>query len=746
MILGMHRCGTSALARVLNLAGVELGDQVLGAHSCNRSGLWEHRAIVEANETILQSAGSSWFDVRPLPVGLRESAWDAATEQRIGAVLRDDFGDKPCWGLKDPRISLLLPLYRRVMASLSVAPLAIQMYRSPAEVAASLYKRDGIPRDVAGMLWLKYNLNAERDTRDLPRSFVAYADLIDNWREVLERIGRDVELDWQLDSAAQQAIDTFLDPGQHHQNSGGNWWSGEGDIAEMLGRARELLESTRNTDTQPAKWDALGKDFDGWIAARTRSLYQDECSGRRQPIDVIVPVYKGLKQTTHCLESLRKAANITPYEIIVVNDASPEPELAARLEDMASDLRISLFDNDKNIGFAATVNRAVALHPLRDVVLLNSDTEVANDWLDRMVSCANREQSTGTVTPFSNNATICGYPGYCRESELPVGWKTSDLDVVVAAANQGQAAKIPTAVGFCMYIKRACWNTVDGFDVQAFGRGYGEENDFCFKATALGWDHLLAADVFVYHEGGVSFSDISEKQQAAEEVLTRRYPGYPAIIRDFIARDSLRAFRERIDRRRMDSRGDAEARVIVAEKEAQNNFIMKTLQASYQLSSDLNAEIVRLSNEGNEMRALYTQAEQFVRERERDIHRLEQSVKRVQDSAEELKGFLKDRERDVRELRDALSEHQQALEQRESDLRNVLLERDDLAENRSHLQMELARTRVELDQLRAELARTNSELGRVYGSRSWKITAPLRRAQAIVQASRSRRIDVNKKN
>lgn len=127
-------------------------------------------------------------------------------------------------------------------------------------------------------------------------------------------------------------------------------------------------------------------------------------------IDVIIPVYKGLAQTRRCIESVLANARVSAFEIVAVDDASPDPDIARYLDELSAARRITLARNEQNLGFVQSVNRGMALHPDRDVVLLNSDTEVANDWLDRLQRAVYAYPDVGTVTPFSNNATICSYP------------------------------------------------------------------------------------------------------------------------------------------------------------------------------------------------------------------------------------------------------------------------------------------------------------------------------------------------
>jgi O-antigen biosynthesis protein len=268
-----------------------------------------------------------------------------------------------------------------------------------------------------------------------------------------------------------------------------------------------------------------------------------------QPIDVIVPVYRGLADTQRCVRSVLAARNATPFRLIVINDASPEPLLADWLREFAAtDARVVLIENDSNLGFVATVNRGMALSDANDVLLLNSDTEVANDWLDRMRRAAYCDRRVGTVTPFSNNATIFSYPKTCSGNALPYGHSTQSLDALFARTLAGEVIDVPTGVGFCMYVRRDCLAQVGLFDVAQFGKGYGEENDFCQRAQKAGWRNLHALDTFVTHSGGVSFGESKNARElAAMETLRRLHPGYERQVHEFVAADAAERFRQRVD-------------------------------------------------------------------------------------------------------------------------------------------------------------------------------------------------------
>ena len=269
-----------------------------------------------------------------------------------------------------------------------------------------------------------------------------------------------------------------------------------------------------------------------------------------RPIDVIVPVYRSLPATQRAIGSLLASRGAVPFEAVVVDDASPEPAISAWLRELSAQGAVTLLVNARNRGFVHSVNAALALHPERDVVLLNSDTEVAPGWLDRIVACAASDARRGTVTPFSNNATICSYPVFAARNSLPEGATTAMLDGLFASENAGVALEIPTAVGFCMYIARRCLDAVGAFDEQAFGLGYGEEVDFCMRASRAGWHHAHCADVFVFHEGEVSFGDSGmDRRAAAQRLIDERYPEFQPLVRDFIARDPAKPLRERVTAR-----------------------------------------------------------------------------------------------------------------------------------------------------------------------------------------------------
>src|SRR5208282_3447722 len=257
-------------------------------------------------------------------------------------------------------------------------------------------------------------------------------------------------------------------------------------------------------------------------------------------VDVIVPVYRGLAETRRCIESVLQSRPLNNAfgRLILVDDCIPEPELRRYLSDLADENGVLVLTNSSNMGFVTSVNRGMSAAECNDVVLLNSDTEVSGNWLDRLVAQAYNGPRIATVTPFSNNATICSYPDIGGKPDLPVGVSLQDIDFACRDANAGRAVELPTGVGFCMLVTRACLNEIGGFDVKVFGKGYGEEVDFCQRALQRGWRHLLAGDVFVFHVGEISFAASSDDRKAAAAALVRdRHPTYEAQVARWVERD-----------------------------------------------------------------------------------------------------------------------------------------------------------------------------------------------------------------
>ncbi len=124
-----------------------------------------------------------------------------------------------------------------------------------------------------------------------------------------------------------------------------------------------------------------------------------------------------------------------------------------------------------------------------------------------------------------------------------MGLSVHEVDAACLEANGGRSVEVPTTVGFCMYIRRDALRDVGLFDAETFGRGYGEENDFCMRAAARGWRHRLACDTFVYHEGRVSFGAGSNDLDGKADLLAARHPEFAGLVARHIRRDKVGPYR-----------------------------------------------------------------------------------------------------------------------------------------------------------------------------------------------------------
>jgi hypothetical protein len=246
----MHRSGTSAITRVLNLLGAEIGRDIYPANPNNPTGFWENNRILELHQRLLREIGYFWDDVRPLPEKWWHTAEAKRIHQQIITVLQDDFKKAELWVVKDPRISRLLKLWHGILAEVSCRPYFIIMFRHPLEVAASLKKRDNLPIEKCLLLWLEHLMDAEQETRNYPRVFVSFHEFMLDWKETMEKVSRVLQIEWPVDySDVQSSVDDFLDPDlKHHDASKEDSWT-ESNLPEDVRLAYDELVGEQNKPT-----------------------------------------------------------------------------------------------------------------------------------------------------------------------------------------------------------------------------------------------------------------------------------------------------------------------------------------------------------------------------------------------------------------------------------------------------------------------------------------------------------------
>lgn len=259
---------------------------------------------------------------------------------------------------------------------------------------------------------------------------------------------------------------------------------------------------------------------------------------------IIVPVFNAYEALDICLGSLLKTLP-AQAKVLLADDASSDPripDLLLQFKQRAK-FHVDITKRDNNLGFPANCNAAFKEAGDSDVLILNSDTVFTHGCLEKIMQCANRDAKIATITPWSNNAEICSYPKFCENNPLP-----ENLELMAEAAaliESDQLPDLPTAMGFCMWIRRAALRQCGNFDAETFGRGYGEENDFCLRVAAMGWRNVMCVNAYVAHSGGASFGPIGLGPGGDNlQRLLVRWPDYHELVARFILEDPLRELRE----------------------------------------------------------------------------------------------------------------------------------------------------------------------------------------------------------
>ncbi|MCU0756925.1 MAG: glycosyltransferase [Xanthomonadales bacterium] len=240
-----------------------------------------------------------------------------------------------------------------------------------------------------------------------------------------------------------------------------------------------------------------------------------------RPCTILVPVYNGANQVRRCLRSLLLHAD-PRHGVVIADDCSTDLDLSEELSEWsARHAHVRYIRRPVNLGYLDNVN-ALLEETEGDVLLLNSDTEIGPQCVERLQRAAYCADKVALACPLSDNATLLTV----APAEWLARFSTEDIQTACARAARAHFPRLPTAVGFCMYMRRDALSALGRFD-RFFAPGYGEEDDYAQRARRAGWQLVVAPDVFVRHTGGVSFGrteSISEQQAAHLARLTWRWP------------------------------------------------------------------------------------------------------------------------------------------------------------------------------------------------------------------------------
>jgi len=304
------------------------------------------------------------------------------------------------------------------------------------------------------------------------------------------------------------------------------------DVLELRRRflapiQQQLMERYARRD-----YSYLGRFYPDSVTRRPRGSHRD------RPVDIIIPVYAGVAETRRCLESVLRSPAGCSHEVLCVLDNPRDKSMRRLLQSFSG--RVTILKNERTLGFAESVNRALRVHRDRDAVLLHADCEVHGDWLLRLQEASYAGAGAGMVNPFSDHSEYFSYPGPLEA-----------MDRIAKRVNSGVIVPIPAAMAFCLYLRRGCLDDLGFFHNDGLDGGYYAEKYFSINAAAYGWRSVLAADVFVRHSDFVAFTQQSIER--ARKSFEQWCPFFLDTVTDFRVDDPTLPQRRELDVARLES-------------------------------------------------------------------------------------------------------------------------------------------------------------------------------------------------
>jgi GT2 family glycosyltransferase len=252
-------------------------------------------------------------------------------------------------------------------------------------------------------------------------------------------------------------------------------------------------------------------------------------------VDIIIPVYNGFNYLTPLFSSIFANTDVS-YNLIIINDASSDIRVKIFLDNIARERsNIKVIHNEQNCGFVKTVNSAFSLAK-NHVVIMNTDVILPKNWLSRLIYPLIQYDNVASATPLTNSGTICSFPVIFEDNDLAFSLSLEEINAECQRIKLEKDIFIetPTGVGFCMAISQQALRMVGKFNEKEFGRGYGEEIDWCLRAKNSGLINVIATNLYVYHQHGGSFAPNSKKKLMLDhgKIIARKYPNFTSLIRE----------------------------------------------------------------------------------------------------------------------------------------------------------------------------------------------------------------------
>lgn len=265
LVLGMHRSGTSAVARFLSQLGAGLPKHLLAPSDGNQAGHWEPERIVQLNDAILGDLLSGWDDWSAIDLDALSALKRKSHIERIGAELSAEYHDQEVFVLKDPRICRLAPLYLEALDAQKIEPRIVATVRNALSVIASLKARNNIDLTTGQLFWLRHVLDAERATRGVARLFLDYERLLADWRGAAQRVLGELNLPLpEPEPTAASSIDAFLTQDLQHHHATASEADSSPDLLPWVRdayRALRQLEQNEKDGEGRRALDRIAADF-----------------------------------------------------------------------------------------------------------------------------------------------------------------------------------------------------------------------------------------------------------------------------------------------------------------------------------------------------------------------------------------------------------------------------------------------------------------------------------------------------
>lgn len=528
-IAGMHRSGTSMVARLLSLCGLYLGDEkdLHGPGPANPEGFWENWQFVNLNDEILKCLGVGWDLPFDAPAGW-ESSSQVAPLRDAAVALTERFRYSGPWGWKDPRNSLTFPFWRALLPELRL----VVCLRNPVEVAESLRVRGSSSMQFGFNLWLSYYRQLLVTCCPQERVITHYDSYFDDCQQELRRITSFLEMDVPDDVIERACVTVKKGPRQRvttmeglskakvpsealrlyeelcaeagpvyqaglQCKMAGGTASPSAPISEPCGHSNASSVTPPQTPA-PSKEQAAGP-----INASASGQLDNARQETVADVSVIIVNYNGCEYLEPCLSSLGTIDYPNAHlEIIVVDNGSTDGSVDL-LKRMFPHVR--LIQNHTNLGFskAANIGAAAARGEFR--AFLNNDMRVDKGWLrpllgailsDSAVACAGSVilNWEGTAPDFIGRPDDAFCLDY-RPSAFP-----SPLSMV------GPDTFALFVSGGATMIRSEVFKELGGFDPDFFL--YHEDVDLGWRLWLRGYKCVLSSESIAYHRGGASSSKL----------------------------------------------------------------------------------------------------------------------------------------------------------------------------------------------------------------------------------------------